>query len=45
MIESGLFGLFGLVGSESGFTPASVTVEDGVSLVSLGISYLRYLGW
>ena len=42
VIELGLFGLFGLVGSENGFTPMSVTVEGGVSL---GISYLRYLGW
>ena len=34
VIESGLFGLFGLFGlvsSENGFTPASVTVEGGVS--------------
>ena len=31
VIESGLFGLFGLVGSDSGFTPAPVTVEGGVS--------------
>ena len=30
VIESGLFGLFGLVGPESGFTPVSVTVEGGV---------------
>ena len=30
VIESGLFGLFGLVGSESGFTPVSVAVEGGV---------------
>ena len=28
--ESGLFGLFGLVGFESGFSPVSVTVEGGV---------------
>ena len=45
VIESGLFGLFGLVGSESDFTPVSVSVEGGVSLVSLEISHLRYLGW
>ena len=31
VIESGLFGLFGLVGSESGFSSVSVTVEGGVS--------------
>ena len=30
MIESGLLGLFGLVGPESGFTPVSVAVEGGV---------------
>ena len=36
VIESGLFGLFGLVGSESGFTPVSVTVEDGVSFGFFG---------
>ena len=36
VIESGLFGLFGLVGSESDFTPVSVTVEGGVSLGLLG---------
>ena len=36
VLESGLFGLFGLVGSESGFTPASVTVEDGVSFDFFG---------
>ena len=36
VIESGLFGLFGLVGSESGFTPASVTVEGGVSFGFFG---------
>ena len=36
VIESGLFGLFGLVGSESGFTPASVTVEGGVSFDFFG---------
>ena len=31
VIESGLFELFGLVGSESGFSPVSGTVEGGVS--------------
>ena len=36
VLESGLFGLFGLVGSESGFTPASVTVEGGVSFDFFG---------
>ena len=36
VLASGLFGLFGLVGSESGFTPASVTVEGGVSFDFLG---------
>ena len=36
VLESGLFGLFGLVGSESGFTPASVKVEGGVSFDFLG---------
>ena len=30
VIESGLFGLFGLVGPESGFTPVSVAVEGEV---------------
>ena len=35
-LESGLFGFFGLVGSESGFTPASVTVEGGVSFDFFG---------
>ena len=30
VIESGPFGLFGLVGSESGFTPVSVTVEGRI---------------
>ena len=36
VIESGLFGLFGLVGSESGFTPAPVTVEGRVSFGFFG---------
>ena len=36
VIESGLFGLFGLVGSESGFSPVSVTVEGGVSFGFFG---------
>ena len=30
VFESGLFGLFGLVGSESGFSPVLVTEEGGV---------------
>ena len=30
VIESGIFGLFGLVDSESGFTPVSVAVEGRV---------------
>ena len=30
VIESGLFGLFGLVGPESGFTPVSVAVKGRV---------------
>ena len=41
MLESGLFGLFGLVGSESGFTPASVTVEGRVSFDFFGNSLLE----
>ena len=36
VIESGLFGLFGPVGSESGFSPVSVTVESGVSFDFFG---------
>ena len=36
VLESGLFGLFGLVGSESGFTPASVTMEDGIFFYFFG---------
>ena len=36
VIESGLFGLFGLVGSESGFTPVSVVVEGGVPISFFG---------
>ena len=36
VLESWLFGLFGLVGSESGFTLASVTVEGGVSFDFFG---------
>ena len=36
VIESGLFGLFGLVGSESGSTPVSVTVEGRVSFGFFG---------
>ena len=38
--KSGLFGLFGLVGSENGFTPASVTVEGGISFDFFGNSLL-----
>ena len=30
VIESGLFGLFRLVGPESGFTPVSIAVEGRV---------------
>ena len=40
VLKSGLLGLFGLVGSESVFTPASVTVEGGVSLDFFGIFLL-----
>ena len=40
VIKSGLFGLSGLVGSESGFTPASVTVEGGVPFDFFGNSLL-----
>ena len=36
VIESGLFGLFGLVGSESGLSPVSVAVEGGVSFGFFG---------
>ena len=36
MIESGLFRLFGLVGSESGFTPVSVAVEGRVPVGFFG---------
>ena len=36
VLESGLLGLSGLVGSDGGFTPASVTVEGGVSLDFFG---------
>ena len=36
VIESGLFGLFGLVGSDSGFSPVSGTVEGGVSFGFFG---------
>ena len=36
VIESGLFGLFGLVGSEIGFTPVSVSMEGGVSFGFFG---------
>ena len=36
VIESGLFGLFGLVGSENGVTPAPVTVEGRVSFGFFG---------
>ena len=36
VLKSEFFGLSGLVGSESGFTPASVTVEGGVSLDFFG---------
>ena len=36
VLKSGLLGLSGLVGSDSGFTPASVTVEGGVSLDFFG---------
>ena len=36
VLKSGLLGLSGLVGSDSGFTPASVTVEGGISLDFFG---------
>ena len=36
VLKSGLLGLSRLVGSDSGFTPASVTVEGGVSLDFFG---------
>ena len=36
VLKPGLLGLSGLVGSDSGFTPASVTVEGGVSLDFFG---------
>ena len=36
VLKSGLLGLSGLVSSKSGFTPASVTVEGGVSLDFFG---------
>ena len=36
VLKSGLLGVSGLVGSKSGFTPASVTVEGGVSLDFFG---------
>ena len=36
VFKSGLFGFFGLVGSENGLTPASVTVEGGVSFDFFG---------
>ena len=36
VIESGLFGLFGLVGSDSGFSPVSGTVEGRVSFGFFG---------
>ena len=36
VIESELFGLFGLVGSESGFSPVSVAVEGRVSFGFFG---------
>ena len=36
VLKSRLLGLYGLVGSDSGFTPASVTVEGGVSLDFFG---------
>ena len=36
VIESGLFVLFGLVGSESGFSPVSVAEEGGVSFGFFG---------
>ena len=39
VLKPGLLGLSGLVGSDSGFTPASVAVEGGVSLDSLEVSY------
>ena len=40
VLKSGLFGLSGLVGSKSGFTPASVTVEGGISFDFLENSLL-----
>ena len=36
VIESGLFGLLGLVASEGGFSPVSVAVEGGVSFGFFG---------
>ena len=45
VLKSGLLGLSGLVDPDSGFTPASVTVEGGVSLDSLGVSYWWCQGW
>ena len=36
VLKSGLLGLSGLMGSDSGFTPASVTMEGGVSLALFG---------
>ena len=36
VLKSGLLGLFGLVGSDGGYTPPSVTVEGGVSLDFFG---------
>ena len=41
VIESGLFGLFGLVGPENGFTPVSVAVEGGVPFGFFGIFLLE----
>ena len=40
VLKSGLLGLSGLVGSQSGLTPASVTVEGGVSLDFFGSFFL-----
>ena len=41
VIESGLFGLFGLVGPENGFTQVSVAVEGGVPFGFFGIFLLE----
>ena len=41
VIESGLFGLFGLVGSDNGFTPVSVAVEGRAPFGFFGIFLLE----